>query len=101
MAKLCEQFVAAHAELAHDLGVDVGDRLADRCIEFVKREEAPVTQPCQHEPLNDLDRYFHLRLVAWLAHTRGQDRGVVMLGQLLVGAIDARLVATGDRNAGL
>src|SRR5215212_2062887 len=35
---LCEQLVAADAELAHDLGVEIGDGLADRGIEFMERE---------------------------------------------------------------
>ena len=42
---LCEQLVPADAELAHNLGVEVGDSLADRGIEFMEREEAAVAQP--------------------------------------------------------
>ena len=33
---LCEQFVAAHPKLTHDLGVEVGDTLADRCVELMQ-----------------------------------------------------------------
>ena len=51
---LCEQLVAADAELAHDLGVEVGESLADRPIELMEREEAAVAQPGQHKPLDNL-----------------------------------------------
>ena len=35
---LCEQLVPTDAELAHDLGVEVVDCLADCCIEFMPKE---------------------------------------------------------------
>ena len=90
---LCEQLAPADAKLAHDLGVEVGDALADRGIELMEREEAAVAQPRQHEPLDNLHRHFDLGLVARLPRTRGKDRGVVVLGQLLVGAVDPGLIA--------
>lgn len=55
------------------------------CIQFVKRERAPVTQPRQHEPLDDL----HRRFIALGFFGRGQDRSAVMLGQFQVVAINA------------
>ena len=70
-------------------------------LSSIKREEAPVAQPRQHEALDDLHADFDLGLVARLARTRRQDRGVVVLGQLLVGAIDAGLIAAGRGDAGL
>ena len=54
LVDLCKQLVAADAELAHDLGVEVRDSLADRGIELIKREEAAVAQPGQHKALNNL-----------------------------------------------
>ena len=87
---LCEQLVAADAELAHDLGVEIGDGLADHGIELMEREEAVVAQPGQHKPLDNLHRDLDLGLVARPPRTRGQDRGVVVLGQLLVGAVEFR-----------
>src|SRR6476620_297691 len=62
---LCKQLVAADAELAHDLGVEVRDSLADRGIELIKREEAAVAQPGQHKALDNLHRHFDLGFVAW------------------------------------
>ena len=98
---LCEQLVPADAELAHDLGVEVGDSPADRGIEFMEREEAVVAQPRQHKALHNLHRHFDLGLVARPPRTRGKDRGVVVLGQLLVGAVDPGLIAANRCDAGL
>jgi len=98
---LREQLVPADAELAHDLGVEIGDNLADRLVELGEREEAPVTQPGEHVALDDEDGDFDLGFVARLARPRRQDRGGVMLGQFLIGAVDARFVAAGRRDPSL
>ena len=63
-------------------------------------ETACVAQPRQHEALDNLHRDLDLRFVAWLAWTRRQDRGVVVLGQFLIGAVDAGLRVARRRNAG-
>ena len=75
--------------------------VADCGIELMEREEAAVAQPGQHEPLNNLHRHLDLGLVARPPRTRGQDRSVVVLGQLLVGTINPRLIAAGHGDAGL
>ena len=82
---LCEQLVAADAELAHDLGVTVGDSLADRGIELMEREEPAVAQLGQHEPLNNLHGHFDLGLGARPPRTRGKNCAVVVLRQFSVG----------------
>ena len=60
-----------------------------------------VAQSRQHEALDNLHGDFDLGFVAWFAWARRQDRGVVVLGQFLIGAIDAGLVAARDGDAGL
>lgn len=67
----------------------------------MEREEAAVAQPGQHEALDDLHSHFDLGLVARSPRTRGEDRGVVVFGQLLVGAIDPGFIAAGRGDAGL
>ena len=44
-----QQFGAAVADLAHDLGVDGRDTRADRDIQFGQRAEAMITELCQNE----------------------------------------------------
>ena len=88
-----EQLAPALTEFAHDLRIELGDALADGDVELIKREEAPVAQPRQHESLNDLHRHFRFLLVARLFDPRRQHNKTVMGGELLIGAIDAWLVA--------
>ena len=75
--------------------------MSDRNVELIEREEAPVAQPCQHKPLNDLHRHFRLCFVAWLFDPRRQDSKTVMGSELPIGAIDAGLVARRLGDAGL
>ena len=48
-----------------------------------------------------MHRHFDLGLVAWLPRTRGENCSVVVLGKLLVGAVDPGLIAAGCGDAGL
>src|SRR6202035_5574513 len=57
-----QQLSPALADLAHDLGVEVGHTLPDGGVEVLQREEPPVPQPRQDEALDDEDRDFHPRL---------------------------------------
>jgi hypothetical protein len=56
-------------------------------------EEAPIAQPRQHEPLDNLHRHFRLGLVTRLSDPRRQHGEAVMGGELRIAAIDAGLVA--------
>ncbi len=95
-----EELAAAGAELAHQPGVQVAQHLPDRLVQLAERQEAAVAQPRQDEPLDDQHRDLDLRLVARPAHPGRQDGGAVMGGHLLVGAVDAGLVAAGCGHAG-
>src|SRR2546429_7051884 len=46
--------------------------ISDFRVQFVEREEAPVAQLGQHEPLDNQNRDLDLSFVAWLAHPRRQ-----------------------------
>ena len=70
-------------------------------VQLVEREEAPVAQLGQHEALDDQNRDLDLRLVAWLPHPRRQHHEAVVVGEILIGAVDARLVARRLGDAGL
>src|SRR5713101_530356 len=50
---------------------------------------------------NNLHGHFDLGLVAWPPRTRGEDCGVVVLGKLLVGAVDTGFIAARCSDAGL
>ena len=74
-------------------------RMAD--VEIDEREEAPIAQPGEHVALDDQHGALDLRLVPRLARSCRQDRGVVVLGELLVCPVDARLVAARGGDSGL
>ena len=59
-----------------------------------------MAQARQDPALDDQHRDLDLGLVARLAHPRRQDRRAVVRGEILVGAIDPRLVAAGGGDAG-
>jgi hypothetical protein len=88
-----EQLTPALAECPHYLRADRRHTLSDRRVEFVEREEAPLSQLRQHEPFDNLDGHFHLGLVARFAHPGGQHDKAVVVGQILIGPVDTRLVA--------
>jgi hypothetical protein len=70
-------------------------------VQLVEREEASVPQFGQHEPLDNQNRNLDLRFVAWLPHPRRQHHEAIVVGQILIGAVDARLVTRGLGDAGL
>jgi hypothetical protein len=67
----------------------------------MEREEAAVAQPGQHEPLDNLHGHLDLGFVARPPRTGGEDCGIVVLGQLLVRAVDPGLIAANRCDAGL
>src|SRR5581483_5960797 len=67
----------------------------------MEREETMVTRPCQQEPLHNLHATPTLALSRGRRRPRVKDRGVVVLSQLLAGAVDSSLIAANRCNAGL
>ena len=68
-------------------------QLGDARIEGGEGEEGLVPEAGEDPALRDLHRHFDFRLVAGLRRTRRQDDGAVVLREIGVGALYARLVA--------
>jgi len=88
-----EQFDPARVVALHDAGVDVADQFADRDVQIGGAEEPPIAQSRQNPALGDQNRLLDLGLVARLVGPRRQDRHAIMIGELQIAAIQARLVA--------
>ena len=88
-----EQLVAALVEPLHHLGVDCRNTIPDSGVQLVEREEATVAQPAEHIAGDDTDRRLDLGFVTRLSYARRQHDEAVVVGELLVGSIDAGLVA--------
>jgi len=65
-----------------------------------KRQKATVPQARQDEPLGDQHRDLNLGLIAWPPNPGWQQRSATMRSRLLVGAVDAGLVAASGGYAG-
>ena len=96
-----EELPAAGAVQAHGAGVHVGEQLGDAGVEGGEGEEGHVAEAGEDPALHDLHADFRLGLVPGLRRPRGQDHGAVVLGELLVGALHAGLVATREGDTAL
>ena len=67
--------------------------LCDRLIELTDAEEGVIPEGCEDPALGHKDSGFHFSLVPGFSWTGRYDRGVVMIGQVLVGGVDVGLVA--------
>ena len=101
LVEALEELAAAGAVEAHGPGVEVGEQLGDAGVERGEGEEGLVAQAGEDPALDDLHRHLDLRLVARVRRPRGQDHRAVVLGELLVGALQAGLVAARDGDAAL
>ncbi len=86
---------AARSEVPHRPAVELDELLANRLIEFSEAEERPIAQRGQDPALGYQDVGFDLGFVAWLAGAGRDDHRAVVLGQLLIRAVDPGLVAAG------
>ena len=86
---------AADAQLLHRPVVELVEEHADRLVQGAEAEERLVAEPGEYPPLGQ--EYCGLRggFVLGFPRPRGYDDGAVVGGEVLVGAIDARLVAAG------
>jgi len=93
-----EELATADAVHAHAPVVQLLAQLGDPVVHAVEGEERVVPQTREDPSLGHLHADLGLRLVPRLRRTRRQDDGPVVPGELLVGSIDARLVAAGNRD---
>ena len=101
LVEALEELAAAGAVEAHGPGVEVGEQLGDARVERGQREEGLVAEAGEDPALDDLDGDLDLGLVAGVGRARGQDHRAVVLGELLVGALQPGLVAARDGDAAL
>ena len=83
-----------------DAIVEVGDAVADRGVQFRQTEEAPVAEPGDDPAFDQQHADLDFGLVAGFVGTRRHDRGVVMGGEIGIGAVDRRLEEAGLGDAG-
>ena len=81
--------------------VEVVEQDADRRVQRAEVEEGLVSEPGQDPPLGQEYGGFDRGLVAGFRGPRRDHDGAVVGGEVLVGAIDAWLVAAGARDGAL
>src|SRR5438552_1339302 len=101
LIKLGEELASTGSIDAHDLRVERLQEVADADVEGGEREEALVAEAGEDPALDDLNSDLHLRFIARTPRAGGDDDGGVVLRELLVGALEARLVPTGHGDAAL
>jgi hypothetical protein len=99
--ELREEVAPAGAIDAHDLGVERLQELAEAGVEGGEGEEALMAEAGEDPPLRHLHADLDLRFVPRMLGPGRQDDAVVMPGELLVGALEAGLVATRHRDPAL
>ena len=95
LVQLCKEFTAGATEVLHLPGVEFGEQLPDGLVQISQIEEGAVAQTSQDPALDHLDAYFDLRFVLGLANAGWDGGRAVVFGQVMVGGIQIRLVATG------
>src|SRR5215475_2349860 len=99
-AEIGEEIVAALRQRLHHLRVDLRYAVTNGVVQLRQGEEAPVAQLAEHEARDDADGGLDLGLVAWASNARRQHDEAVVIGEILIRPVDARLVARRFRDAG-
>jgi hypothetical protein len=71
------------------------EEFGDGLVELVQAVEGPVSESCQNPALDDLDTNFCLRLIFRFSNAGGHDRDGIVLGPLVIGGIDFRVIVVG------
>jgi hypothetical protein len=96
-----KELAPAGAVEPHRPGVEIRQQLGDAGVEGGEGEEGLVAEAGEDPSLRDLDGDFDLRLVARPRGPCGQDDGAVVLREVVVRSLHARLVATRHDDAAL
>src|SRR5262249_23177449 len=85
------------------LGIEFGQFWSNGVIEFADTEKSAVAQRGQNVPLRHLNGRLSLRFVTRLLRSCWDNDRAVMLGHLLIGAMNQRFVAArlADRGLGI
>ena len=92
---------AADAQLLHRPVVELVEQDADRGVQRAELEEGLVAEAGEYPPLCDEYTILHSSLIPRFPRSRRNDDGAVVGGQVLVGAVDAGLVAAGAGDGAL
>src|SRR5262245_14953064 len=87
-----KQLAAALVKALHHLRVDGGDALTHRLVQLLEREETPIAQFAEQIADNEANRVFHFRFIAGFFYACREYDKAVVIGELLIGPIDARFV---------
>ena len=96
-----EELAPARLVLPHHAAVEVREQVVDARVQRGQREERLMPEPRQDPALGHQHARLDFRFVPSLPGPGRQDHGAGMLGELLVGALEPGLVATGHRDAAL
>ena len=99
--ELLVEGAAADAQLLHRPVVELVEEDADRLVQGAEAEERLVAESGEYPALGQKYSSLDRSLVPWFPRSRGDDDGAVVGGEVLVGAIDARLVAAGTGDGAL
>jgi hypothetical protein len=94
LVQLLEELATRATEVFHLPGVGFVEQLTDGLVQVSQAEEGVVAQTSKDPALDHLDAHFDLGLVFGLTNAGGDDGRTVVLGQVMVGGIQIRLVAT-------
>ena len=96
-----EEIAAALLELLHHLRVDLRYAVSNGVVQLGQGEEAPTAQLAEHEARDNADGGLDLGLVARAANARRKHDEAVVIGEILIGSVDPRLIARRLGDAGL
>jgi hypothetical protein len=96
-----EQLAPARLVEAHAAAIEVLAQLGDPRVQCGHREERLVPESGEDPSLRDLNTDLNFRLVPTFPRAGRQEHGAVVLAQVFVGALEARLVAAGHGDAAL
>ena len=90
-------------QLLHRPVVELVEQNADRQVQGAEAEERLVAEPGEYPPLGQeyCALHGHGGFISWFPRSRRYDDGAVVGGEVLVGAIDARLIAAGAGDGAL
>ena len=96
-----EELAAAGAVQAHGAGVEIREQLGDARVQRGEGKEGLVAEAGEDPALDDLYGDFDFGFVPRMRGPGGQNHRAVVLGELLVGALQPGLVAAREGDAAL
>ena len=97
---LLEQRRACAFALAKLAVVQTFEEFFDGVVQFANREELPMPKCGQYPAFDNADGVLDFGFVTRLARPCGHHRDAVMLGHLVIRAIEIRLVPASSRHSG-